>query len=309
MANFFEGISLSRIHKWYLDCAKTIESLTGSNSTASQLLTYYLSPDKQHADTTKNKVCLQVLENGANEYTTGTYVLSEDYLKKTKEQSNYYNIMQKTYIPIFFSETNINKGIIPRRKNFPNKDEFEIPWVQSLGFSSFETVGMINDLNSYIDKISDKQIHDKDFNISDIVPKDKQDKFDVFVGLHNYAVQAEVKIKLTSAYDFKKPRAGSDNKLEPESIFGSIKSWKSIFIDYYDFNQEVGFTLPNPDYTGNKSSPGKIHPEMKKVDYDDLKHGSLVKMITAGLAKPFFVYGECQETDNRLLIKNRRIKK
>lgn len=93
------------------------------------------------------------------------------------------------------------------------------------------------------------------------------------------------------------------------SCLGSIQLWKSIFVDYYDFNQDVGFTLPNPDYTGNKFSTGKIHPELKKVDFELLKHSSLVKMINAGLANPFFIYGECKETDKRLLITNREIKK
>lgn len=304
MADFFDGItSITRIHKWYLDLAEYIKKITGGNSTAANLLKYYLSPNEQSSDVLKNTKCLTILDNGGNVYTTGTYVLSSEFLEKTKEQSNYFSVLQNKFIPVFFSERDKNKGILKRLKDDNNDTTFVMNWAESLGFPFVETGLILQKLNYYFDEISN--------NNDDIlkkIPKKEQDKFDVFVGLHNYTVNAEIKMNVTYS-NFSKAKVSNDNSIKLISYLGSIKSWKSIFIDYYDFNQEVGFTLPNPDYTGNKSSAGKIHPELKKVDFSQLNHSSLVKMITAGLAKPFYIYGECEEIDKRLLIKNKEIKK
>ena len=304
MTDFFDGVtSITRIHIWYLDLAEYIKKITGGDSTAASLLKYYLSPNKQQSDSLKNNECLKILDNGVNINTTGTYVLSSGFLEKTKKQSNYFSILQNEFIPVFFSEQDKNKGILKRLKDNNKDTNFAMSWADSLGFPLIETGLILKKLDDYFDKIPEQS--------DDVLQKaseDDQDKFDVFVALHNYTVNAEVRINVTYN-NFSKTRVSADNNIKLVSYLGSIESWKSIFIDYYDFNKDVGFTLPNPDYTGNKSSTGKIHPELKKVDFRQLNHSPLVKMIDAGLAKPFYIYGECEETDTRLLIKNKEIKR
>lgn len=138
-----------------------------------------------------------------NKYTTGTYVLSADFLEKTKRESNYFYILQKKFIPIFFSERDRNKGILNKLKDTPKKDVFDMQWAESLGFPFVETGKIIKKLNDYFDKI-----YNEDDDISKKVPKEEQDKFDVFVGLHNYAVNAKIRMKVTSN-EFAKVKASA----------------------------------------------------------------------------------------------------
>lgn len=214
---------------------------------------------------------MNILKKGS--LSSGTFELSLPYMEKVKKESNYYTVLKKEYIPVFYSESKKHPGlgIKKRIKEDTETAKFKMNWAQVVGFAPEETLIILGELNKYFDLD----------NINN-VPINRQDKLDVFVGLHNYTVNAEIEM-LLEPNNLSSVRVATDNKITIKTYLGSIISWKSVFIDYYDFNQNVGFTLPNPDYTGNKSSHGKIHPELKKVRFDELKHSALVEMPQTGL--------------------------
>lgn len=101
---------------------------------------------------------------------------------------------------------------------------------------------------------------------------------------------------------------GTDSLQKPAEVIISIKSWKNTLVDYYDFDANLGFPLPNPHY----GQSGGIHPEVRVVDISKYKlnHNYLIEMIDSKpqLANPFYVYKEFSETDPDLLIQNKKIK-
>lgn len=64
--------------------------------------------------------------------------------------------------------------------------------------------------------------------------------------------------------------------------------------------------MPNPDYISERTTD-KIHPELKIVPWPLLRHSYLEKMVKEGLAKSFYIYGEYDEKNPNLLVKNEEI--
>ena len=309
---FFDGYSLQEIHEWYMDLAKEIDQITGGNSTAAKLLQYYLNPKEQVQNKHILKRCREDIahqkkEDGTDNFfgssvnnQAGTFILDDVYIRKVIENSNYYSILQKEYLSIFLSKKDKNKGILKRisdNNNFVENNNFEMTYYKSLGFDLTETWGIIDRMRKYYNNNTKKELSDKE-----------KDKLDVFLGLHNYTVKAKVNI-IADLKNLSDVKHLQKNELNILSYNVSISSWKSTFFDYYDFDPTVGFDLPNPDYTGNPNSPDKIHPESKQLICDDTTHSYLIKMVEKNLAAPFYVFGEHTETSQKLLIKDREIRK
>ena len=296
--DFFDGYSLERIHKWYLDLANSTKKIAGNNSTAARLLEYYLTPSKQVKNISIVNKCKDIEGKkdgrfGAKfDYTANTFKLNGKYLQKVMTVTAYKKIMKNTIKPIFLSEKDKSKGIVKRIKgNEGAEKSFDMYFYKKIEFPLGTTGKVLNWIETR-DPASFTQ--------------DEKDILDVFMGLHTYVARADVKVNINS-FNIESPYENKKNDSKIKSITVSISSWKSTFFDYYDFNPKVGFSLPNPDYTGNPNSPDKIHPEMERVSYTGIFHDYLTKMVDKGLAKSFYIYGEYDEKSTELLEKNKEI--
>lgn len=305
MLDFFEGRTLNRIHKWYLDLSKYIRMTTGGKSTAADLLEYYLIPSKQTCNKDVIKKCKEIKgkETGVfgNKFddTANTFILSDDYIQKLvnitpKGISPYKNTMQNIILPIFLSKSDKNLGILPRlRKNESSKVSFDdLKYYTRIEFPK----GTKDDVLKWI----------MASNPSKLTCQQK-DILDVFVGLHKYIVRADVVIDV-EIESSKITTVDGNSKSKPnlKSIPVSISSWISSFYDYYDFNKNVGFSLPNPD-AAQQDTQDRINPDLKVVPFYMIKHKYLDEMTKVGLAKPFYIYGIYYENNPNLLIKNEEI--
>lgn len=306
MLDFFEGRSLDRIHKWYLSLAQYIRMITGGKSTAADLLEYYLSPWKQTCNKDIINKCkgLKGNENGVFgkkfDNTANTFILSDDYIQKVinitpKGISPYKNVMENIILPIFLSKTDKNLGILPRLKKNQeeNKTTFDdLQYIKRVEFPA----GTKDDVLGWIENEDPSTI-----------TKQQKDILDVFVGLHKYTVRADAVIDV-DIESSKLSKADENSKSSPNllSIPVSISSWVSTFYDYYDFNKEVGFSLPNPDAV-LPNIQDRIHPELKVAPWFITPHKYLDKMLEKGLAKAFYIYGIYNENNPNLLIKNEEI--
>lgn len=295
--DFFAGCSLQRIHQWYLDLAQYIRLFSGVDSTAAILLEYYLTPDKQQREESIINKCQEI--KGKDEWgdkfdtEASTFRLNELYLKKVMKVTKYNHVMENIIKPIFLSKTDKNRGIIYRLKNNKSGEEsFNIPYYKMVEFpegTKDDALKWINEGNP--EKISEGQ----------------KEILDVFVGLHKYIARADVIVDVDiNSFKIENPEKNRDNILKLSSAKVSISKWKSSFYDYYDFNPKLGFNLPNPDYISERTTD-KIHPELKIVPWPLLRHSYLEKMVKEGLAKSFYIYGEYDEKNPNLLVKNEEI--
>ena len=128
--DFFSGYSLEQINDWYLNLANVISNYTGGQSSAPNLLKYYLTPKAQFTeDTLKQRAQImdfcrndieeqfkivedrngnQVQESnhfgkGINE-NAGVYIIGDDYLDKLKRHTDYKEVM-KNNLSIFLSKS------------------------------------------------------------------------------------------------------------------------------------------------------------------------------------------------------------
>lgn len=300
--DFFNGYSLPEVHDWYFDLANEISKLAGTQSTAPVLLKYYLTPgqqitNKKIIDFCKNEIEGTVNKKGVPNYfgvyineEAGTYnEITDAYIKKIKDYTEYKKEM-KNMLNIFLSKKSKTKGIIKHIKEKGIKDEYELTYYKSLGFSESDKLFFLLPLASNLK--SDTQLSQSD-----------KDKLDIYVGLNTFAIMAKVTIIINEIHFDKINSTENLNQTKIKSVNISIKSWKNILFDYYDFNKEVGFPLPNPHYKN-----GKIHPEQETVSFSQT-HEKLVKMTecTPPLARPFYVYKEFSEDDSELLVKNEEI--
>ena len=294
--DFFDGYSLDRIHQWYLDLAKEIDQIAGGNSTAARLLEYYLTPSKQVKNISIINKCQEI--KGKDEwgdefdYTANTFKLNEKYLQKVMTVTPYKKIIKDTIKPVFLSEKDKSKGIVKRiKENEGSEKSFDMYFYKKIEFPLGTTKKVLDWIETR-DPASFTQ--------------EEKDILDVFMGLHTYVARADVKVNINS-FNIEPPYENKKNDSKIKSITVSISSWKSTFFDYYDFNPKVGFSLPNPDYTGNPNSLDKIHPEMERVNYTGIFHDYLTKMANKGFAKSFYIYGEYDEKSTELLEKNKEI--
>lgn len=132
-----------------------------------------------------------------------------------------------------------------------------------------------------------------------------QDKLDIYVGLNTFGIMARVIIVVNKINCDEIQLTEAINKQKIHSVNVSIKSWQNIIFDYYDFDANLGFPLPNPHYR-----TGRIHPEKEIIDFNELTHYHLVEMIKTSppLANPFYVYKEFSESNPELLVQNKNIK-
>lgn len=133
--------------------------------------------------------------------------------------------------------------------------------------------------------------------------KPDRDRLDVYVGLNTFGIMAKVIIVVKNIFFDKVKFTETVTQNKIKSVIVSIKSWKNIVFDYYDFNKDLGFPLPNPHY-----KTGKIHPEIENVPYSQT-HEKLVEMAESSppMARPFYIYKEFFEYDSTLLIQNEEI--
>lgn len=306
--NFFSGYSLSEVHDWYLDLANKISCLSGVQSTAPKLLDYYLNPNNQKRDKKIINFCKNEIKGAINKKGTPNYFgkytneqagtfdeISELYLKKIKKYTEYKSEM-KNMLNIFLSREDKTKGI--RRHILEDQEndkgiqkEYVLTYYKSLGFSESEKFLYLLPLASSLK--SDSKLSQSD-----------KDRLDIYVGLNTFAVMAKVAIIINDIHFYKIESTETLTKNKIKSVIVSIKYWKNILFDYYDFNKNIGFPLPNPHYRS-----GKIHPETENVSYSQT-HEKLVEMTecTPPLANPFYVYKEFFEDGSEFLIQNEEIK-
>ena len=298
--NFFKGYNLNDVHDWYMDLAKRISDLSGIQSTAPKLLEYYLSPNNQKRNKKIIDFCKNEIEGRKKEevpnyfgiYTNeqaGTYEeISEAYLQKIKDYTEYKNAM-KNMLNIFLSKQNKTKGIIKHIKDKGLQNEYELNYYDSLGFSLFDKSRLLL-LATNLKSDSNPSQPDRD-------------RLDVYVGLNTFGIMAKVIIVVKNIFFDKVKFTETVTQNKIKSVIVSIKSWKNIVFDYYDFNKDLGFPLPNPHY-----KTGKIHPEIENVPYSQT-HEKLVEMAESSppMARPFYIYKEFFEYDSTLLIQNEEI--
>ena len=63
-----------------------------------------------------------------------------------------------------------------------------------------------------------------------------------------------------------------------------FRSWKSHVVDRYDWNQALGFPVPNPDY--HSKDPQAVRPDLNAIV---VYHENAIRVQDANLAKPFSV--------------------
>lgn len=296
--NFFLGYDIKDIHDWYVDLANSIETLSGTNSTASKLLNYYLTPNKQKRNPNiielcKNDIAQQNKKDGTSNYfgndvnkSAGTYEIDNLYLEKIKKYTD-YGLLMKNFFDIFLSKKDKTKGIANHFLKDNLAEEYKLTYYKSTGFSTFAKRKLL--------AIAGK------LKLGSILSEKEKNELDVYVGLNSFVIKSEVTIKVTEIICNEINSSETLIQETLKSIKVSIVSWKNKLFDYYDFDANIGFPLPNPHY-GN----GKIHPEKKNVSFDELQHDNLVKMtnIKPPLANPFYVYKEFFETSPDLLVKD-----
>lgn len=301
-----------------------ISNYTGGQSSAPNLLKYYLTPKAQFTeDTLKQRAKImdfcrndieeqfkivedrngnQVQESnhfgkGINE-NAGVYIIGDDYLDKLKKHTEYKKIM-KNNLSIFLrksKEYGKSKGIINRVLK-EKKDEYILSWYTICG------------LPNYIKK----RLQLKAYTLNTIkleLSQLERKQFDIYVGLNVFTIKSKVTIAIDKngwIYDVPNTTTTVFPK-NPNSIIISIKSWKNTLVDYYDFDANLGFPLPNPHY----GKEGGIHPNVPIVDISKYKlnHDYLVKMIDykPPLANPFYIYKEFSENTPELLLQHKEIK-
>lgn len=317
--DFFSGYSLQQIHDWYFDLAdeiaKRAKSESKSESTAAHLLKYYLTPKAQYEKDKLEqkpkilKFCKEKIKEGYKEDGTpnffgkltnedaGVYIIGDDYLEKIKKHTTYENVMD-FMLDIFLSKNDKTLGILGHIKSEGLKKEYKLPYLKSCS--------VFDELKGVLLGVASK------LNSSAVIASLTADQLDVYFGVNTFAIYTEVIICVEQEdknnYDMFDDIEKTHNELptKPKAVTVSIKSWKNTIIDYYDFDAARGIPLPNPHY--GKKGEGKIHPEIENIpDIGKIKHQYLVNMINKGLAKPFYVYREFNETNPKLLIKKKKI--
>ena len=323
--DFFSGYSLEQINDWYLNLANVISNYTGGQSSAPNLLKYYLTPKAQFTeDTLKQRAQImdfcrndieeqfkivedrngnQVQESnhfgkGINE-NAGVYIIGDDYLDKLKRHTDYKEVM-KNNLSIFLSKSKKygkSKGIINRVLK-EKKDEYILSWYTICSLPQ-PTKSYLQGKVLLLDKIG----------VFELSQSDKE-LFDIYVGLNVFTIKSKVTIAIDKngwIYDVPNTTTTVSPK-NPNSIIISIKSWKNTLVDYYDFDANLGFPLPNPHY----GKEGGIRPNVPIVDISKYKlnHDYLVKMIDhkPPLANPFYIYKEFSENTPELLLQHKEIK-
>lgn len=301
--DFFSGYNLNEIRDWYLDLANEISKLAGIQATAPKLLRYYLNPKDQDHDETVIAFCKNEIEGRSKEnvsnyfgiYTNenaGTYTnLGEDYIDKIRKHTMYKEIMEEMR-DIFLGKKDSSKGIVSHIKKKGIKQEYELFYYQSCRLSPKETIGELLAIA-------------RNLRSDSPLSPTTQDKLDIYVGLNTFGIMAKVIIAVNKINFDEVQLTEATNKQKIHSVNVSIKSWKNIIFDYYDFDANLGFPLPNPHY-----GTGRIHPEKETIDFKELKHHNLVEMIKTNppLANPFYIYKEFSENNPELLVQNKNIK-
>lgn len=301
--DFFSGYNLNEIRDWYLDLANEISKLAGIQATAPKLLRYYLNHKDQDHDETVIAFCKNEIEGRSKEnvsnyfgiYTNenaGTYTnLGEDYIDKIRKHTMYKEIMEEMR-DIFLGKKDSSKGIVSHIKKKGIKQEYELFYYQSCRLSPKETIGELLAIA-------------RNLRSDSPLSPTTQDKLDIYVGLNTFGIMAKVIIAVNKINFDEVQLTEATNKQKIHSVNVSIKSWKNIIFDYYDFDANLGFPLPNPHY-----GTGRIHPEKETIDFKELKHHNLVEMIKTNppLANPFYIYKEFSENNPELLVQNKNIK-
>ncbi|MDO5774971.1 MAG: hypothetical protein Q4P16_11740 [Spirochaetales bacterium] len=295
--------NLKYMHDWYVRAADCTKIMTGGNSTAAELLKYYLNPKNQSHDHYILAHCQNDIEyQDGNHFgkkintNAGTYVLDDNYLAKVKEVTEYNTDMEKRKKKFLSEEKNLT-GIIKKiQSNGVLQNEYKLYWYSTIGLS--ETLK-----NSLLEKAWN-------FDPSkDKLTAEEQNQLDVYAGLNTFIIRSDVIVEVNNIKlktDCNGLKFESVNRFNIESINVSIKSWKNTIFDYYDFNGNIGFFLLNPDY-GNKE---EVYPNKVKLTPLDVRHNLLVNMTKEipPLAREFYIYKEFYENNQNLLVKNYGIK-
>lgn len=295
--------NLKYMHDWYVRAADCTKIMTGGNSTAAELLKYYLNPKNQSHDHYILAHCQNDIEyQDGNHFgkkinaNAGTYVLDDNYLAKVKEVTEYNTDMEKRKKKFLSEEKNLT-GIIKKiQSNGVLQNEYKLYWYSTIGLS--ETLK-----NSLLEKAWN-------FDPSkDKLTAEEQNQLDVYAGLNTFIIRSDVIVEVNNIKlktDCNGLKFESVNRFNIESINVSIKSWKNTIFDYYDFNGNIGFFLLNPDY-GNKEG---VYPNKVKLTPLDVRHNLLVNMTKEipPLAREFYIYKEFCENNQNLLVKNYGIK-
>lgn len=297
LTSYVKTTDLNYMHDWYLRAADSVKAMTGSNSGASRLLEYYLTPTKQVHNQEIVELCKSKIDpkkvNIKNN--AGTYILDDQYLEKVKDVTEYKTNMEKRK-KIFLSEAENLTGVISHFQKRGKKEEYELEWL--------DTVSLDPKLKDYLKNKAGKFDPTKE-ELADEVKK----QLDVYAGLNTFIIWTRVVIKINKV----EPTVNDeilqfqgDRDFKPKYLNVSIKSWKNTLLDYYDFNGQFGFYIINPDY-GIKDG---LFPEKSVVGPAQLTHISLVKMTKTNppLASEFCVYKEFDETDKNLLVQNYNVK-
>jgi hypothetical protein len=122
--------------------------------------------------------------------------------------------------------------------------------------------------------------------------REKED-LDFFLSLHKHAIDTDVLVDATPLGI--SPVLGQQREQSLRINRWRIKfvKWKNTVNDKYDFNPEVGFTLPNPDFESQASYA--IMASKKMISYRTLKHEYLDQFQREGLASIYKVNGTWEE--------------
>ncbi len=273
----FEDCSTREVYDWYLRLVTSVNTMVGGDSLAAMMLERYLKPDM---------------------LPTGTFTIPDRFLNKLKNRTETISYLRDVYRPSFLSEIelpfSVKKGtpkyggIAPR---LAGKEDIEYKYINGKKciymYLEEETLEQYS-LSGAFGLLARVAITEPS-RYGTILNEQEKENLDFFVSLHKHGITSHVWLETIP--------------LDPSPILGQQRGqplqinkwrikfarWENIVEDEYDFNPEVGFTLPNPDF-GSKASYA-IMSGTKMIDYRTLRHKYLEDFNTLGWAKKYKVTG------------------
>lgn len=96
---------------------------------------------------------------------------------------------------------------------------------------------------------------------------------DIFLSLHKFGICSKVAVTVSEQ---------TTQRLNAKVYNVTFARWESHGFDRYDWNYDLGFPVPNPDY--NSEAEGAIAPKQEVIV---IRHKHAKKIIEAGLARDF----------------------
>lgn len=280
----FEDCTTQEVHSWYLRLVNAVKTIVGEDSLATIMLENYLRPEL---------------------VPTGVFTIPDRFLDKLKRRNEIINYLSKTYRPVFLSQIPVpylerrNQreygGIGPRLAGSTSiKRDNGFIWMDLQD----ENVVQFNHTYLVLMRLWFETIRTEPSRYSTLLnEKDKED-LDFFLSLHSHGIYTEVWV---SAEPLElAPLEGQQRQILQVNRWRiRFIRWKNTVSDDYDFNPDVGFALPNPDY-GSRASYA-ILPGKKLISHRILTHKYLKKFTKVGLAREYKVDGTWEENNAEIM--------